>query len=207
MRTGEVRQTLLGHFAPVFTLALSAEYIATASSDHILLVYSRLTGESNALFAFEKKITALLFWGDHKLISGSEDGKLVLWDLQSMDSETVVHLEGSPAISDLHAVGDRLFVASSTVLIVLGLPGFTRVAQFDLPGSSLTSAHGLVIVAGEHLNPLTVSTLRLRPCLCCHISHAALAMRPRTYSLVRASDRFLVASDWVQTAVYDFAPR
>lgn len=206
--SGREKQTLQGHFAPVLTVALSEHHLATASSDHILLVYDRRTGESNALFAFEKKITSLLFWGDHRLVSGSENGKLVLWNLDAMDSEAIVHLAGEAVINDLHAVNDRLFVSSSTVLLVLALPSLETLARFDLPSSSLTSSHGLVIVAGEHLNPVTVDTLRLRPCLCCHSSHAGvLAIRPRSFALVRASDRFLVASDWGQTVVYDFAPR
>ena len=50
----------------------------------------------------------LTFLGEHRLASGSEEGKMVIWDLSTMESEAVVQLEGQ--VTGLVLCGDKLCV-------------------------------------------------------------------------------------------------
>jgi WD40 repeat protein len=71
----------------IYAMALCGEYIA-ASSDKTIRFYSRETGREGSLpVIFTSGVSALTYLPDQKwLLSGYEDGRITIWDIDSGQS-------------------------------------------------------------------------------------------------------------------------
>ena len=149
----------------------------------------------------------LTFLGEHRLASGSEEGKMVIWDLSTMESEAVVQLEGQ--VTGLVLCGDKLFVSTTSYIALLDPnEGFALIGTLPLPSQALVcSPHGLIVAAGEHLHVFSQESLEMRPCICCRNKNTQPKLPPQ-YTYLAASERYLVAAnDFTHIALYDFLPQ
>jgi len=58
MPTGTIARTMTGHFGPVLRVATNEQYIATAGTDHLVLVYQRQGNSADAVAGHSTKARA-----------------------------------------------------------------------------------------------------------------------------------------------------
>ncbi|GAA1014090.1 hypothetical protein Aple_042260 [Acrocarpospora pleiomorpha] len=84
-RTGGPYSTLTGHTAPIQALAFSpgGHTLAAAGDDHTITIWDVPSSTLTAtLTGHTAPIKGLAFSGDHDLISGGDDGKIIHWSLR-----------------------------------------------------------------------------------------------------------------------------
>ncbi|ETN45671.1 uncharacterized protein HMPREF1541_09504 [Cyphellophora europaea CBS 101466] len=182
-------------------MAVSRSHVFTAQSEKVVVnVYSRDKGNQEATVPFPEKITSLVYAdGPEVLVMGTEEGKLILWEVGTgrITTSSASHLQ---AVSQLCLTPDDYHILSastdSTVLVwsLSSLLSFQGASESYTEGSAMKtpvatfSQHRDAITALDcgHSRPSTNFAVSASRDGTCHIWHIETCSILRTVLLPSA---------------------
>jgi len=98
------------HGGTLTALGATGKLLVSGSADELLKVYdTRRMVEVGTLMLHEGTVTAIDFYGDTHMLSGSEDGGVCIWDVRTWDNLKVMkgHQYVTPSLCSRHGVSCR----------------------------------------------------------------------------------------------------
>jgi protein MAK11 len=93
----KARYSYEAHVGSVTCVAVSGDTLVSGGTDEMIKVYDLKKGvEFGTLMEHKGTITCLEFFGSTHLLSGSEDGAVMVWDAKTWDCLKVLHGHKAP---------------------------------------------------------------------------------------------------------------